>query len=52
MIAFTMMRLINLFSNDDPYFSMTTHWNENGVDLWDLDFMFAIENLDPAYGRI
>ena len=31
---------------------MTTHWNEVGVDLWDLDFMFAIENLDPAFGLI
>ena len=22
------------------------------VDLWDLNFMFAVENLDPRIGRV
>ena len=52
-ITFMMIRTIKLASGDDPFFSMTLLPSDNeAIDLWKLDFMFAIEDLDPRVGRI
>ena len=38
---------------DDPFFSMTTMSSDDVmIDIWNMDFMFAIENIDPRVGRI
>ena len=38
---------------DDPFFSMTTMVGENSyIDLWQLGFMFAVEDVDPRLGRL
>ena len=47
------MRTSKLISMDDPFFSMTTMVGENSyIDLWQLGFMFAVEDVDPRLGRI
>ena len=52
-ITFLVIRTIKLASGDDPFFSMTLLPSENeAIDLWKLDFMFAIEDLDPRVGQI
>ena len=53
MISFTVNRTIKLWSKDDPFFSMLAMAaEENEIDLWQLNFMFAVEKLDPRVGRI
>ena len=53
MISFTVNRTIKLVSKDDPFFSMLAMAaEENEIDLWDLNFMFAVEKLDPRVGRV
>ena len=53
MLSFTVVRTLKLVSKDDPFFSMLAMAaDEVEVDLWDLGFMFAIDNLDPRVGRV
>ena len=52
-IIFLALRTTKLVSNDDPFFSMTTMYSKDEViDLWAMDFMFAIEDIDPRVGRL
>ena len=53
MIGFTVNRSVKLVSKKDPFFSMLTMASEfQGIDLWKLNYMFAIESLDPRVGRV
>ena len=52
--AFCGVRTLKLFSASDPFFSMMTMAKEeqDPIDLWALNFMFAIEDIDPRAARI
>ena len=55
MLIFMVERTNKLISANDPFFSMTTLALEelnDPIDLWELGFMFAIEDIDPRIGRI
>ena len=53
MLSFMVVQTNKIISRDDPFFSMTTVVLESQkVDLWELGFMFAIENINPRIGRI
>ena len=53
MMSFMIVQTKKLISMDDPFFSMTKVFAETQiVDLWQLGFMFALEDIDPRYGRI
>ena len=53
MIAFTVNRTTKLVSQEDPFFSMLAMAAEDSeVDLWELNFMFAVTKLDPRAGRV
>ena len=43
-----------MVSSDDPFLTMMTMANdEQGIiDLWKLDFFFAVEKVDPKAGRL
>ena len=46
-------RTINLFEGEDPFFSMSdVAYGDETIDLWALQFMFAVEDIDPKLGRI
>ena len=46
-------RTMKLFLGEDPFFAMAIEPYENEtIDLWSLDFMFAVENIDPKVGRL
>ena len=47
-----MLRTLKLVNSDDPFLSMITMKQQDDeiIDLWQLDFMFAIENIDPRIG--
>ena len=52
-IIFFSLRSIKLVTKDDPFFSLTMMGADDvSIDIWELDFMFAIENLDPRIGRV
>ena len=52
-IIFLVLRTTKLILSDDPFFSLTTMGADDvSIDIWNLDFMFAIENIDPRVGRI
>ena len=55
LLSFVGQRTMKLISANDPFFSMTRQANDASqgpIDLWALGFMFAVENIDPRYGRI
>ena len=53
MLSFFVVRTKKLISKDDPFFSMTTLAKENeSIDLWQLGFMFAIDDIDPRIGHL
>ena len=53
MISFTVIRLLKLLNKNDPFFSTTVFdaFNKE-VNLGEMNFMFALENIDPKIGRI
>ena len=51
-ISFTVMRTIKLVNKIEPFFSSTIEVYDGQFDLWALDFMFAIQKLDPRIGTI
>ena len=51
-ITFLVIRTNKLASREDPFFSMTLQFENEIIDLWKLDFMFAIESIDARVGRI
>lgn len=53
MISFTVNRCVKLVDASDPFFSMLTMASEDEqIDLWELNYMFAVEKLDPRVGRV
>ena len=55
LLSFVGQRTMKLISASDPFFSMTRQANDDSqgpIDLWALGFMFAVEKIDPRYGRI
>lgn len=53
-MAFCGVRTLKLYSASDPFFSMMTMAKEeqDPIDLWALNFMFAVEHVDPRAARI
>lgn len=53
-IIFLSLRTIKLVNYDDPLLSMIamSQAADIVIDLWQLDYMFAIENIDPRVGTI
>ncbi len=53
-LAFFGVRTGKLVSATDPFFSMMTMAKEeiDPIDLWALNFIFAIEDIDPRAGHI
>ena len=52
-ITFFLLRSIKLVTKDDPFFSLTMMGADDvSIDIWELDFMFAIEKIDPRIGTI
>ena len=47
-------RTIKLVEGADPIFAMVTspYEDEQTIDLWDLNFKFAVEAVDPKIGRL
>ena len=52
MIAFFTVRTLKLVTASGPVFSSTYSAQTEMIDLWELGFMFAIEDIDPKIGRI
>ena len=55
MLIFMFIRTSKLFSASDPFFTMTAQALEDTnefIDLWELGFMFAVEDIDPRIGRV
>lgn len=55
MAIFTCLSLVSterFFSGEEPFLSMINRSNESIIDLKELGFSFAIENLKPEYGRV
>ena len=47
-ISFLVVRTMKLVSAEDPFLStMTTEAEEGAVDLWELGFYFAVEDVEP-----
>ena len=52
-LSFMTVRTLKLFSKDDPFLStMTMDAEDKAINLWDLGFYFAIEQIDPRVGYI
>ena len=52
-LIFFTVRTLQLVDGSNPFFTMLTFENSvNQIDLNRLDFFFAIERVDPRYGRI
>ena len=53
MSLFAYTRTVKLFNRDDPLFAMSIEpYDDTTIDLWALEFMFAVEDIDPRYGRL
>ena len=52
MFSFLAIRTEKLANGTDPFFSSTTLSQDNEIDLLELGFAFAIENIDPSIGTI
>ena len=52
MMTFLTIRTIKLAHGIDPFFSSTTLAQENEIDLLELGFAFAVENIDPTIGTV
>ena len=51
MVSYSVNRMLKLVSKEDPFFSMLTMPSEyQEVDLWELNYMFAIEDVEPRIG--
>ena len=53
-ISFLCVRTNKLVSATDPFFSMMTMAKEESepIDLWAMNYIFAIEDIDPRAGSI
>lgn len=54
MTIFFAVRTRKLLGGYDPFFAMISKPAEAGetIDLWALEYMFAVQKLDPKYGHI
>ena len=52
MLSLTVNRTLKLVSKDDPFFSTLSEQSDDTVYLGELNYMFAIENIDPRVGRV
>ena len=53
MLSFFIVRTSKLISMEDPFFSMTTMaLFSQEIDLYKLDFYFAVEEMPPEVGRV
>ena len=43
---------MKLADDPDPFFSSTIIESDEKIDLWELGYTFAIENIDPSLGTI
>ena len=52
-ISFFAVRTSKLVSHEDPFLSMMAKEPDEGaIDLWELDYFFAVEKPDPRVGRL
>ena len=53
-MAFSLVRTQKLISGDDPFLSMVTlpSINQNGIDVFEMQYGFAIQNIDKSMGMI
>ena len=52
-LIFFLVRTAQLFSSENPNLTMISMAADGqSIDLYDLNFFFAIENIDPRAGRI
>ena len=49
---FLLVQTRKLVLHEEPNLSSTPQVEDEAIDLWALNFMFAIKNLDPYYGTI
>ncbi len=47
MLVFITLRTLKLVTKNDPIVMSTDQIESNAIDLWDLGFMFAIEDVPP-----
>ena len=52
MSMFLMLRTMKLIDDQDPFFSSTIIQSDEKIDLWELGYTFAIENIDPSLGTV
>ena len=52
MMMFLTLRTMKLIDDKEPFFSSTTFYSDQMIDLWELGFTFAIENIDPTFGSV
>ena len=51
--AFFIVRTKKFFSKEDEFFSMTTMaLQKSEIDLWELGFVFAVQNVPEEIGRV
>ena len=50
MMMFVTLRTMKLIDDKEPFFSSTTIYSDQMIDLQELGFTFAIENIDPSFG--
>ena len=51
--SFAIVRTMTLVSSTDPFLSMMAQEvTDPSIDLWDLDYFWAIEKPDPRVGRV
>ena len=52
-IGFFVMQTLKLYGGKDPFFSMMTMANDDRlIDLYKMDFFFAIEKPDPKMATV
>ena len=54
LLVFWMVRTLKFINKDDPFFSMieVPQADTETVNLWELGFMFAVQDLPPSIGTI
>ena len=52
-LTFFVIQTMKIKGREEPFFSMTSMAaEEKALDLWELGFMFAVEQPDPRVGHI
>ena len=52
MILFVAVRTVTLVTRTDPLYMSIIEIEENMIDLWQLGFMFAIQDVPPQVGKL